>query len=178
GRGTRGAVYRIRYPRGFKADAVRAGPLPIQLRCLDWKPRLARELPRQAQGRDGLERRNALALIRRHHTHFAEAGLRQVVRANWDHPDRLIRLAAIDLIQVLGATDRRRLTGQAKSAVQLVTCGLAGASPEVSEIMVRAAGVLGDTSLAPTVRLDAVRMVQLALGDLMAPSVQGTVWEG
>ena len=38
--------------------------------------------------------------------------------------------------------------------------------------------LLTDKRIAPEVRLDAVRVVQLALGDLMAKKAKGTVWEG
>jgi hypothetical protein len=168
---------------------------------LAWEPAMAKRLMWQAQVteitrrsalahphwvrslRDFLQeteflRRNALALILRHRSHFEAAALLEIVRANWDHSDRLIRKATANLIATLGEAERRALAGQAKTPVQQITCCLGGAPPEPSQILARAAAILAGTSTAPATRRDAVRILQLALGDLTARRVQEPVWEG
>src|SRR5262249_48418372 len=71
GRGTRGAVYRVRYVG--KKDPVRpaatrslnTGPEP-----LDWQPSGRDALLRRATGGDALERLRALTAVRRHRQHL------------------------------------------------------------------------------------------------------------
>ncbi|MBV9123662.1 MAG: c-type cytochrome, partial [Planctomycetes bacterium] len=59
-----------------------------------------------------------------------------------------------------------------------LTCGLADFRDHPSTVLTRAARLLADSQVDPAARLAAVRTLQLALGDLTAPSAHGTVWEG
>src|SRR5438067_1184789 len=69
GRGTRGAVYRVRYGGGVKeAAGYQMSPLPAQ--SLDWRGELKDTLQQRATTANGLERRRALDLRWRHGDHF------------------------------------------------------------------------------------------------------------
>src|SRR5207249_3616251 len=92
GRGTRGAVYRIRHTAGFAKRKSEEGRARVAPRSLDWHDNLREVLPRQAAG-DAGERRRALELLTRHHEHFDAALLTQATLANLDHADRLVRQA-------------------------------------------------------------------------------------
>ena len=50
--------------------------------------------------------------------------------------------------------------------------------PEDTGAMTYAMGLLCNTQAGSRDRLDAVRLIQRVLGDLMAPKTMGTVWEG
>jgi putative heme-binding domain-containing protein len=179
GRGTRGAVYRVRYVKGVKqAAAADAAALRLPLRSLDWRPELEKELPRQASADDALVRLRALNEVRRHRSHFGAAALREIVRANWDHPDRYVRKAAADLLATLDEGDRQILGEQARTARERTTHGLGTYAVDPAGVSARVAGVLTDRSTAVESRLAAVRLMQLSLGELTAAAAKGTVWEG
>jgi putative heme-binding domain-containing protein len=175
GRGTRGAVYRVRYPKGMgnTQTALRLAP-----RSPDWQPELKKELPQQASATDELERLRALNDLRRHLSHFAPADLREAVRANWDHPDRYVRKAAADLMATLYEADRKALAEQALTARERTTAGLGAYALDPAGIIVRMTGVLTDRNATVEFRLAAVRAMQLSLGEVTAPTAKGTVWEG
>jgi putative heme-binding domain-containing protein len=94
GRGTRGAVYRIRYPAGMTGidpkEVARLQPAP---RSLDWRPGMREELLARATAVDLLERVRALEDIRRHRAEFTAEQIAAVVRANRDETDRYVRQA-------------------------------------------------------------------------------------
>ena len=119
GRGTRGAVYRIRHPKGFQSlDKSGLDKLRVPVRSLDWQPSLLKDLPRQARVDDALQRLRALVDLRRHHDRFNSDTLNQVIRANWDHPDHYVRNAAADLIGILDDRDRRALGQDARTPLE------------------------------------------------------------
>jgi putative membrane-bound dehydrogenase-like protein len=176
GRGTRGAVYRVRYPRGFKPnDPGPTGLLPVKSNSLDWRPELAKELPKRATAGDDLERLRALTAIRRHHQHFTDR-LDDLIRANWDHSDRSVRRAAADLIGLRSPYNQIMLARETQTPRQMMTWGL-GCSDDPGLAVALACRVL-KADAGPEARLAAVRVLQKALGDLMAPEFKGTVWEG
>jgi putative heme-binding domain-containing protein len=94
GRGTRGAVYRIRYPAGMKGidpqEVARLQPAP---RSLDWRPGIREELLERATAKNLLERVRALEGIRRHRVEFTAEQIAGVVRANRGETDRYVRQA-------------------------------------------------------------------------------------
>jgi putative membrane-bound dehydrogenase-like protein len=178
GRGTRGAVYRIRYARGAgafsAADVSRLRPKP---RALEWQDSMARALPRQATGEAGADRLNDLQLLWRHRAHFSTSQLQQIVRGNWNHPDRAVRQAATALVASFATDDRLVLTRQASADSERITvwsgCWMSdpvGVADGASRLLASEAGQES--------RLAAVRLVQLALGGLTSPESRGTVWEG
>ncbi|HXG12685.1 MAG TPA: hypothetical protein VNK04_23205 [Gemmataceae bacterium] len=176
GRGTRGAVYRIRYPKGLKTAATAARPIPP---CsLAWQPDLIKALPEKASAADALERLRALTAIRRHRPHFNAGQLLSVIRANWDHPDRYVRKATANLIASLSKEERRSLGQEKMAPLQLLTYCLGIYREEPDEVLRRIGSLPGDANLDPDWRRDAVRLVQLALGDVMSARAKGTIWEG
>ncbi len=179
GRGTRGAVYRIRYPeRAGRVDAAAPARLRVKPRSLAWQPARRAGLLREAVGGDASHRLRALLDLRRHHDQCGTDVLRQAVRANWDYPDRYVRMAAANLMGVLGETDREALAHEADTSLGAVTAGLAMHRTKPAEVLDRAGRALAANKTPAEIRLAWVRLMQLALGDLSAPDVKGTVWEG
>jgi putative membrane-bound dehydrogenase-like protein len=179
GRGTRGAVYRIRYPKGLRPfkDAELAA-LRVAPRSLDCRPEREKDLPRQAAGADALERLRALQNLRRHRGHFGAAVIQEAVRANWDHADRYVRKAAADLVATLDRSEQPVLGKQAQTALERTTFGLGTYAADSAAVMAQAADIVQDSHAAVEARLAAVRLLQLSLGDLTAASAKGTAWEG
>jgi putative membrane-bound dehydrogenase-like protein len=179
GRGTRGAVYRIRYPAGVRADgARRAAALQPRPRSLDWQPALHRQLLGQADAPDLHQRLHALLDLRRHASHFLSREIAAAVRASWNTADPTLRSAAADLLATLPAQERQALTGQAHAPGEVLTAGLAIVRREPSAVLDLVSPLVTSRSVSPEDRVVAVRLVQLALGDLVAPKARGTVWEG
>jgi putative heme-binding domain-containing protein len=171
GRGTRGAVYRVRYLAGLgRQPAEAAAPR----RSLDWQPAREREWLARAAGDDALDRLNALILLRRHADRIATEKLVKAVQANWDHADRLVRGASADLIAALPASARDGLASQARGGWRAYTLALARDSAGA----VDALPTTLDADAPGDLRLAHVRMLQRALGDLVARKARGTVWEG
>ncbi len=171
GRGTRGAVYRVRYPQGLETlqlDQVRRWQTPA--RSLDYpetdRPALLARA--RGEGTDLAGRRRALELLRRHKDRFEREQLDAVLLANFGVDDRLVRQAAARLLADLPPHPLRMSGVRAASTVALALGGNStGALTN-----------LADSAQPLDVRLDVVRLVQLGLGDLGAKAAQGTVWEG
>lgn len=170
GRGTRGSVYRIRYPKGLPAvRATDVARLQPAARSLDWRSDAHAEWIKQAIGPDLHARRRALDLILRHRSRFTLAQLDQVVRTNRSEDDRGLLQATAAL---MAAQDQRERGERSQIDPRAeITEGVSRPGFGVTHLLM-------DRNLAPEVRLHAVRIVQLALGGLMAAKEQGTVWEG
>jgi putative heme-binding domain-containing protein len=172
GRGTRGAVYRIRYTAGLPtvkpADVARLQPSP---RSLDWHAGLAEPLLRDAAGTDLHARRRALELIIRHHERFTAAQIETAIRASAGHDDRGLRQTAARLLAALNEKEQNRIGKLLATPLERMTFLLARPGFE-------AADLVKDRRLPPAVRLDGVRLLQIALGGLTATSAKGTVFEG
>jgi putative membrane-bound dehydrogenase-like protein len=178
GRGTRGAVYRIRYPKGLGASPETAISLQPRPCSLDWRTGLEKELIRQATCPDALERLRALLAIRRHREHFKAEQLEAIIRANWDYADRYVRAAAADMIADLDERGRQDLAQQAQTSWQETAFGLGTYTTAAAETVVRACRVLRAKEAPVESRLAAVRVLQLAVGDITASTARGNVWEG
>ncbi len=172
GRGTRGAVYRIRYPKGVAGvkptDVARLQPAP---RSLTWQPAAAADLVRRATGADLRDRLRALADVRRHREHFDALQIEEVLRANAGEADRGLRQATAALLRSLDEKEQTRLAIGLTGPFQETTLGLVRPSAEVAHLV-------ADAKATVPCRLDAVRLLQRALGDVMAKEAKGTVWEG
>jgi putative heme-binding domain-containing protein len=179
GRGTRGAVYRIRYPKGLRPfkDAELAA-LRVRPRSLDWRPEMEKDLPRQAVSADAPQRLHALQDLRRHRDHFGAATVTEAILANWDHADRYVRKAAADLVATLGRNEQQALGKQAQTALERTTLGLATYAADPAAVTAQVADIVKDSHATAEARLAAVRLLQLSLGDLTAASAKGTAWEG
>jgi putative heme-binding domain-containing protein len=158
GRGTRGAVYRVHY----QASGGRKPPVATTSTTGGSRPPLAGK------------RLRALIALRRD-GHGAEPA---AIRANWDSSDRLVRAATADLIATLPAETRRQLGAAAHTPWQQATFTLALVKAEPAEALHRAGGLVAAAEVPAEARLAAVRVLQLALGDLVSPRLRGTVWEG
>jgi putative heme-binding domain-containing protein len=179
GRGTRGAVYRIRYPeRAGKVDAAGLATLRVLPRSLAWSPELGAELMRDATGDDASRRLHALLSLRRHHDHCDANLLREAILANWAHPDRYVRMAAAELVGAMPEKDREALAREARTSQEAATVGLGTYRTRTVQILEQASRSLVAKREPAELRLTWVRLIQLALGDLSAPKLKGTVWEG
>jgi putative membrane-bound dehydrogenase-like protein len=177
GRGTRGAVYRVRYaeqptPEDTSAPAVW---LPHELA---WRPELRDFLLAAATSGGDHDRLTALVSLRRHRDRLPAEDLPAAIRANWGRPDRLVRRATADLIAALDPPARQELGALARSAEERVTVALGSFEADPEGALGLALAVLTKARATSGPRLAAVRAVQLALGDLTAAPVRGTVFEG
>jgi putative heme-binding domain-containing protein len=171
GRGTRGAVYRVRYTRGLAAVRPAVAALQPRPRSLDWKPGGTEPLLRQATGSDLHARRIALDLMWRHCTHFTTAQLEQAIRASAGQTDRGLRQAAARLLATVDEKEQERIAKLLVDPLERTTRGLARPALDVINLVT-------DPKVPAAVRLDCARLVQLALGGLTARAARGTVWEG
>jgi putative heme-binding domain-containing protein len=175
GRGTRGAVYRIRYPKGLpgaaKGEAATVAALQPRARSLEWKPDSQAEVLARAAGTDLPERLRALQEVFRHRGHFTAEQVEQAIRANAGQSDRSLRQAAAALFGTLGAAEQDRLAKGMTEPRAAVTLALARPDAGVARF-------LADVSSPLDVRLDAVRVLQLALGDVTLASARGSAREG
>jgi putative heme-binding domain-containing protein len=177
GRGTRGAVYRVRYPGGLKQGAAKGtSSTGIPHRSLEWRTDVDKTF-RVPASSDDLNRRRALDDVYRHRDKLPRGRLLEVVRENWDRPDRDVRAATARLIASLTPGEQRALAGRLTS-VQEITRGLGTYVTDPPGVVARAAVLLADKTIPVDARLAAVRLIQLSFGDLMARSEKGTVWEG
>jgi putative heme-binding domain-containing protein len=127
---------------------------------------------------DAVVRLKALDAIRRHFRDTSQDDVRVAVLANWDDADRNVRLACVPLIDRLGRDHVSLLEASARQPLAAATLAL-GCVQSNPQLSVRTAC---DVISAPTslnaARLDAVRAIQLVLGDIGSPRLSGTIWEG
>jgi putative heme-binding domain-containing protein len=179
GRGTRGAVYRVRYPQGLKAvDPAAVAKLQPMPTSLDWQPTLRQDLVKQAAADDALERLRALTALRRHREQLDANAIRQAVQTNWGHADRYVRKATAELIATLPAEDRRLLLRRAESPREKLTLFRAGDGSDPTAAAADALLLLSEPDVTCELRLAAVRLLQRAVGGPPGPAAKGHVWEG
>jgi putative heme-binding domain-containing protein len=179
GRGTRGAVYRVRYPeRAGRRDLDGLAKLQVQPRSLQWQPRMKEDLLQDAISNNAARCLAALVALRRHHRALDAVHLEKAIGATWNHADRYIRRAAADLVALLEEKDREVLGKDAHTPLEESTYCLGICQTRPSEVLARASRALEESKTSPEIRLTWLRLVQLALGDLSAPKSKGTVWEG
>jgi putative heme-binding domain-containing protein len=169
GRGTRGAVYRIHY-----ANTPSGGRKPPETSLRELTPP-ARNAPEEwiarATGPDLHERRRALEWIRRNQERFSITQLERAIHSNSGQMDRGLRQATAALLVSLDDNQRRHLHPPKDDPLSEITWGLSRPNFAVAHL-------LTNKNIGAEVRLDAVRVVQLALGDLTAEKAKSTVWEG
>jgi putative membrane-bound dehydrogenase-like protein len=172
GRGTRGAIYRIRYPAGL--PAVRAADVATRQprrRSLDWQAGSEADVVARTAGSDLHQRLRALHEMRRHRAHFSADQVSRAVASNAGSTDRGLRQAAADLFATLEPGDQDSLVRALIGPREAVTLALARPDTGIARLA-------ADKTLTLEVRLEAVRAVQRALGGLTAVRARGTVWEG
>jgi putative membrane-bound dehydrogenase-like protein len=179
GRGTRGAVYRVRYPTGLRsAGSAELAKLRAGSPVRDWPPAAKHELVEKAAGGEAHARLQSLAAMRRYQQRFDSAQVQAAIRSNWGHPDRYVRKAATDLIASLEDGERLALSQHARTPLEQTTYGLGSYLAKPADVLARVLLLLPLKDADVEARLAGVRLIQLALGDLTAPQAMGTVWEG
>ena len=191
GRGTRGAVYRVRYTKGLglvEGSGVRVpgsaiagaatGRAPAPWTMLDWQPELKQKCLKDASGSDAFARRRALTYLQRHVAHFSAEERRAAVMANWNSDDRLLRSATAELMVRLRSPGLDRFLREAQEPYERTTTALAAVAEHPTLAGAWVCSVVADVEAPAEAGLAAVRVVQRALGDLAAPQQLGTVWEG
>jgi putative membrane-bound dehydrogenase-like protein len=175
GRGTRGAVYRVRYERAAKIDPAAVAALQPKPRSLEWRTGDEPALVKAAIEGQPAERLRALLAMQRHVELLSRDAVQAAVEANWGLPDRALRAATVPLI-ASGRLDapfpslslRARSTFHRALLIlrpELITPGSCP-FPRSAE------------AIPPEEMLDAVRVIQLASGDVGSPRYRGNVWEG
>jgi putative heme-binding domain-containing protein len=171
GRGTRGGVYRIRCDKGGDPDPK---PIAVKPRSLERKAGAAAQWIADAIGADAAARRRSLEVLTRWWDQAPrERFLYDALLANLAHYDPLIRAAA-------GRAVIRTATpiGQPTDPQVRATLALAEVGRDLKWALDTATDLLTDPRASSGVKLQAVRVVQLAYGDLTARDAVGTVWEG
>jgi putative membrane-bound dehydrogenase-like protein len=179
GRGTRGAVYRVRHTERFKAMQGKLAPLKMAKRSLEWAPGLEKKLYYGLFSKDP-ERLLTAQLIRRHVATEPAAApfFKDAILTNWQHPDMHLRRAAADLVDELSRGRLPKIenpiSGHPNAAMRVtVALGAAGNRKTLLEH--------GLFNLRYSTRLDerlpGIRFVQLALGDIGDRKSIGTLWE-
>ena len=171
GRGTRGGVYRIRADKG---DA-NPKPIPVAERSLAWDAEAAKGWLADATGDDVLERRRALDMMLRWREKLGFGPkLFDAVIPNLSHDDALVRAAA-GRVAVAAAVPMAAVNDRSAR----LTFTLADVRRNPNDSLGTAIQILADgDDASPLQKLIAVRVMQLAYGDLTAPDAVGTMWEG
>lgn len=178
GRGTRGAVYRIRHV----GRTERSHATPIMDRTADLLAPDANEregLARTARIGDLAERIRALQKVVRFASEFDAVVVKQIVSENAASADRDLRRELVRLLGGLPPNERLALLPALGRSGRLL---IALACPEVvledvalaQEIIAAAT----NDALSITLRLEAIRVLQLALGDVGGTAFRGRIWEG
>jgi putative heme-binding domain-containing protein len=180
GRGTRGAVYRIRHVEGLKTiRAEAAAALQPKPRSLDWQREWSAVLKRNATGGDLRERRIALELMQRHWDHLG-GDHSAAVQENAGHSDRGLRQNAAALFTRLDAGAHFVFKNDDYGAYTtlLMVVSKSEANKTRDLCLINAGQLLHKEGVPLQARLDATRVIQVGLGDLTDPKKKGTVWEG
>src|SRR5205085_6803556 len=125
------------------------------------------DLPSRARSEDALKRVRALADLERHRVHFDSKTIARVIQANWGHADRPVRQAAVRLIADLPAA-QEILGRHARTALEQTTFALGRVAQERGDALARCLEVVAAKKASSEARLAAVRVIQLALADLVA----------
>src|SRR5262249_16713225 len=113
--------------------------------------------------------------IRRQRSHFPPASVGQALRANWDHPDRYVRMAAAGLAAELSDQECRDLAQHAHSMWSHLTLDLGAHATDPTRALSYANVVLMGNGLDRAYRLAAVRLIQRTRGGLTSAKSRGTV---
>ncbi|MFO0823812.1 MAG: c-type cytochrome [Gemmataceae bacterium] len=170
GRGTRGGVYRIRHDKGGDAK-----PLPMAKRSLEWTDADTKRWLADCLSDDARVRRTTLELMARIDLRIFPwtPKLKDAVKPNLSHADPLVRAAAARLLKPLIVPLGGELDTQAA-----LTIALAQADEDPNAALGTALAVLRKKDATEDQKLQALRIIQLAFGDLTAKDAKGTAFEG
>ncbi|MBA4191612.1 MAG: hypothetical protein C0467_26840 [Planctomycetaceae bacterium] len=169
GRGTRGGVYRIAHEKNSAGK-----PLPIANRSLEWTAADEKRWLADCTSDDARLRRTTLELMTcaREKLNWSSK-LKEAVKPNLSHPDPLVRMAAARTLKPLVVPLGNSFDTQTELTIALIQV-----TDNPDESLKTAIKVLREKSATDGEKLQAVRIVQLALGDLTDPQARGTVFEG
>ena len=184
GRGTRGAVYRVRHTERFRTMKDKLAPLPMAKRSLDWNEQTKKDYETKLLSKSSADHLWALQIARRQNSFLGEKGVSSPFSNERYFDDLSIRNAYADLIEDLLHAAQPELRGAFAKALR--------SNLQLSQTMSFGVGVLRSDSKSalgsgldllrkskfPERRLDGVRLVQLALGDVGGRKSIGTIWEG
>ncbi len=162
GRGTKGSVFKIRHQNNALSNTT-----------LPYEEKTQATLATALAGTDLLERRKALEFMRFDKT-LNELDFNKVVTKNANHPDPLIRFATTKLIE---ANNHFAITATT-DPVSLNTISLAEVKTNPVKPGLNAIKIIVNKSLGTSVRLDALRILQMSLGVLPNPEKRGNYREG
>ncbi|HEV3437618.1 MAG TPA: hypothetical protein VG122_09665, partial [Gemmata sp.] len=179
GRGTRGGVYRISH-----ATNPPGKPLPIAKRSLDWSVEAGKQwladckwngqITALGSPAEQRARRRALELILRYRELMPWGQpLFDAVRPNLSFPEKLTRIATAGAMRGLTIP-----MAEVKGSQANVMLAFTQVDNDPDWAMQVAMQVLKNPVSRPTLKLQAVRLIQLAYGDLTKPGTAGTIWEG
>jgi putative heme-binding domain-containing protein len=169
GRGTRGGVYRIGHAKSPAGE-----PIPVAKRSLDFPAGIAKWWLAGCASDDARVRRHALELMVRWREKVPVGEpLGDAIRPNLSHADPLVRAAAGRAVPRLGVAVGAVAGWQAKLVRAL---NEAADDPDWARKVALDALLSGDATAAE--KLDAARVLQVALGDLTDATSVGTVFEG
>jgi putative membrane-bound dehydrogenase-like protein len=185
GRGTRGAVYRIRYKDGMKgASAKAAAKWQPAKRSLDWDADQSESWWKSTLSKDPAVVYRALALILRHHKHLNNFETWTTASVFMNHEDPTVRMLGAKLLMTFpdGGPGIIYVNIRSKGFLSKWLIPYTTWSMVVTEhqelglvyalLAMRQPGATAEKQLA------CLRVAQLALGDFGAARQRGTVWEG
>lgn len=172
GRGTRGAVYRIRHNARFAKKKNQT--IPMRSTTLDWHAQAKSSLLKSIRANDPYSRRKSLELIHRHAKHFSPEEFYQTISMNWDSEDRYLRLVCADLIGVLPQSWQSKL--QPRSENEIISYCLAHADNNGNKV-IDTLMTWQEKSQTPLTNTH-LRLLQMALGDVVSPKYRNHVWAG
>jgi putative membrane-bound dehydrogenase-like protein len=182
GRGTKGAVYRIRYvsEKGTHFSLIDREKLQPPPRDIDGGNSFSLAVTRGARSADPLPFRIALESMTRFVDQVDGPILDRAVRTGLEHPDKLIRQAAANLEQ------RRRLAELPPLAEEsfphslrsLAHLPATGVSHDFCWKRLREKLAEYRTSKDASDQLSFIRAAQLLVGDIGEPELRTTVWDG
>jgi putative heme-binding domain-containing protein len=181
GRGTRGAVYRIRYTGKLSAEDEVKATEPSPVVDPRWKDEYKTLLPKMAHAQGALTGTQLCALIElfRHHAHFGDEELLPIIREHWDSYYAFVRPAVADLISVLTPKRQNDLALHANTLAQRLTVGFGVVSrnPELARLLAVMPPEIPNED-RPELNLDLIRLIQKSIGDIGDRKYFGHVWEG
>ena len=164
GRGTKGSVFRIKH----KTNPISASALPYKVQIIN--PEKA--LITATSSANLLERRKAIEFLR-FETALAPESINKIFSANADHPDRFIRYATTKLIETHEVANIIP-----SNTIAANTLGLAQVKSQPSKAGIIAFENITNKKASFATRLDSVRILQMAMGELPNISQRGNYREG
>ena len=164
GRGTKGSVFRIRH----QTNPISASALPYKLKIITTD----KALITATSSSDLLQRRKAIEFLR-FDTALTPESINKIFSANADHPDRFIRYATTKLIE-----SHEGLNIKPTNVIAANTLGLAQVKVQPSNTGIIALENVMNLKASFATRLDSVRIMQMALGELPNISQRGNYREG